>query len=129
MCPVAYLSLWKSWPDQLRGRRNKLKMQMKSRRLPGGSGHGASLERFEPCEGKLSRTVRRGGVGGLTRLRLPGATMFTPEKIHDFFDHTRQLKRDGRARYDIDDVCRWSFFLIDADREKLTRAGRHIEQQ
>ena len=54
--------------------------------------------------------------------------MITSEQIHDFFDRTRQLKRDGRAHFDIDGVCRWSFFLIDADREKLTQAGRHLEQ-
>ena len=54
--------------------------------------------------------------------------MLTLNQIHDFFDHTRQLKQQQRARYDIDQVCRWSYFLIDTDREKLTRAGRHLEQ-
>jgi Regulator of ribonuclease activity B len=55
--------------------------------------------------------------------------MITRETILDFFDHTRQLKREGRARFDIDQVCRWSFFFVDTDREKLTRAGRYVEQQ
>ncbi|MGZ4972159.1 MAG: ribonuclease E inhibitor RraB [Limisphaerales bacterium] len=54
--------------------------------------------------------------------------MITRQQILDFFDHTRQLKREGRAHYDIDQVCRWSYFVIDTDREKLTRAGRHLEQ-
>jgi Protein of unknown function (DUF1260). len=54
--------------------------------------------------------------------------MITPEQIHDFFDHTRQLKREGRAPFDIDQICRWSYFVIDADREKLRRAGRHLER-
>ena len=54
--------------------------------------------------------------------------MITRETILDFFGHTRQLKRDGRTQYDIDQICRWSYFLIDADREKLTQAGRHLEQ-
>jgi hypothetical protein len=54
--------------------------------------------------------------------------MITRETIFNFFDYTRQLKRDGRTHYDIDQICRWSYFLIDADREKLTKAGRHLEQ-
>jgi hypothetical protein len=32
---------------------------------------GVSLERLEPCEGKLSRTVLGGGVGGLTACAYP----------------------------------------------------------
>jgi len=55
--------------------------------------------------------------------------MITRETIIDFFDRTRQLKREGRAQFDIDQVCRWSFLFIDPDREKLTRAGRFVEQQ
>ncbi len=55
--------------------------------------------------------------------------MITREQLIDFFDQTRQLKQDGRARFDIDGVCRWSYFLIDTDREKLTKAGRIMEQQ
>ena len=54
--------------------------------------------------------------------------MITRQQIVDFFDHTRQLKRDGKAHFDIDRVCRWSFFLIDTDREKLARAGKHLER-
>jgi hypothetical protein len=55
--------------------------------------------------------------------------MITSEQIHDLFSHTRRLMHEGRVGYEIDGVCRWSFFLIDADREKLTRAGRHLEQR
>jgi Regulator of ribonuclease activity B len=55
--------------------------------------------------------------------------MITHEQLVGLFDSTRQLKREGRAHYDIDQTCRWSYFLIDTDREKLTRAGRFIEQQ
>jgi hypothetical protein len=54
--------------------------------------------------------------------------MITRDQIVGLFDSTRQLKREGKAHYDIDQVCRWSYFLIDTDREKLTRAGRHLEQ-
>ena len=55
--------------------------------------------------------------------------MITRKTILAFFDHTRQLEREGRARFDIDQVCRWSFFFVDADREKLRRAGHFVEQQ
>jgi hypothetical protein len=55
--------------------------------------------------------------------------MITQQQIADFFQSTRQLKRDGRAHYDIDQTCRWSYFLTDTNREKLTLAGRYIEQQ
>ena len=55
--------------------------------------------------------------------------MITSEQIRDFFDQTRQLKEEGRARFDIDEVCRWSYFFIDTDRKKLTRAGKHLEKQ
>jgi len=54
--------------------------------------------------------------------------MITHEQLVDLFDSTRQLKHEGRAHYDIDQTCRWSYFLIDTDREKLTRAGQFIEQ-
>jgi hypothetical protein len=46
-------------------------MLTRSSRLPGRSGDGVFLERFEPCEGKLSGTVLR-GRGRVNRLRLPG---------------------------------------------------------
>jgi hypothetical protein len=62
-------------------------------------------------------------------LFVPLEPMITRETILDFFEHTRQLKREGRARFDIDQICRWSFFFADTDRKKLTRAGHYIEQR
>lgn len=53
--------------------------------------------------------------------------MITYDQLLDFFESTRQLKRDGRVRYQIDEPCRWSYFLIDPDREKLIQAGRFLE--
>jgi len=55
--------------------------------------------------------------------------MITSAQIHDFFDQTRRLKEEGRARFDIDEVCRWSYFFVDTDRKKLTQAGKHLAKQ
>ena len=44
---------------------------------------GASLDRPEPCEGKLSRTVLR-GCGRVNRLHLPGAVRLPAEPLEEF---------------------------------------------
>ena len=48
--------------------------------------------------------------------------------IEDLFANTRKLRQEGRAKWDIDGVCRWSFFFVDADRERLVRAGEALER-
>lgn len=53
--------------------------------------------------------------------------MIALETLVSFFEDTRELKRTGNARFDIDQVCRWSYFMVDADQAKLTRAGHHLE--
>jgi len=53
--------------------------------------------------------------------------MITYERLVGFFDYTRQLKSEGQANYDIDQLCRWSYFFIDSNRDKLVQAGRHVE--
>jgi hypothetical protein len=47
--------------------------------------------------------------------------------IEDMFQGARRDRRSGRANWDIDDVCRWSFFFVDGDRDKLIRAGLALE--
>ncbi len=54
--------------------------------------------------------------------------MITKETLIEFFDETRKLKTTGRARFDIDKECRWSYFFTDLDRDKLAEAGRHLEE-
>ena len=54
-----------------------------------------ALPRFEPCEGKLSRTVLR-GRGRLNRLRLPGD--FHPISSRPCQAHTRSLRWTPRSR-------------------------------
>jgi hypothetical protein len=53
--------------------------------------------------------------------------MITKETLIAFFDNTRKLNATGKARFDIDHECRWSFFFTDPDRDKLTVAGRYLE--
>ena len=53
--------------------------------------------------------------------------MITVEALQEFFDRTRQLYNEGKAPFDIDGSCRWSFFFVDSDKEKLTQVGLHLE--
>ncbi len=48
--------------------------------------------------------------------------------IEDLFANTRKLRQEGRAEWNVDEVCRWSFFFVDADRERLTKAGEELER-
>jgi len=52
--------------------------------------------------------------------------MIDRQAIEDLFVNTRTLTRDGRAEWDIDAVCRWSFFFVDADRDRLMQAGEDL---
>ena len=53
--------------------------------------------------------------------------MITREILQDFFDNTRNLRDQGKTPFDIDDVCRWSYFFVDIDRDKLTQVGVFLE--
>ena len=55
--------------------------------------------------------------------------MISFETLVSFFEDTRNMKQRGECRFDIDQLCRWSFFMVDHDREKLTLAGRHLESE
>jgi hypothetical protein len=59
-------------PSCPKGIRCILKMN-RYQRTAGRFRKGLALAGFEPCEGKLSRTVLRGGVGGLTACAYPAA--------------------------------------------------------
>ena len=55
--------------------------------------------------------------------------MITLERLYEFFGDTRAMKQKGECRFDIDQVCRWSYFFVDEDREKLVCAGRAMESR
>lgn len=45
--------------------------------------------------------------------------MITRDVLDEFFANTRKLHADGRAEFDIDKLCRWSFFFVDPSEERL----------
>jgi hypothetical protein len=49
-----------------------------------------------------------------------------PALVEWLFSSTRQRKREGRVSWDVDGVCRWSFFFVDEDPERLIRAGEAL---
>jgi len=53
--------------------------------------------------------------------------MITQEQLENFFAETRGTYRSGRSNWSIDDVCRWSYFFVDSDREKLLPIAKHLE--
>ncbi len=53
--------------------------------------------------------------------------MITREQLDTFFSETRALFAEGRAKWRIDNPCRWSYFFVDPSREKLAPVGQHLE--
>jgi hypothetical protein len=53
--------------------------------------------------------------------------MISRQAIQDMFDSSRGAFAAGRMKWDIDQICRWSYFFIDVDRERLLAVGRHLE--
>jgi hypothetical protein len=45
-----------------------------------------------------------------------------------FFNDSRRLREDGKARFDIDDTCRWSYFFVDLSRAKLEPLAGHLQR-
>ncbi|MBV8880502.1 MAG: ribonuclease E inhibitor RraB [Planctomycetaceae bacterium] len=54
--------------------------------------------------------------------------MITRDQVERLFEHTRELRREGRVDWDIDGVCRWTYFFVDSSRARLTRLGEHLAQ-
>jgi hypothetical protein len=54
--------------------------------------------------------------------------VITRDQVQGLFDHTRQLRREGRVDWDIDGLCRWTYFFVDASREKLQKLGETLKR-
>lgn len=52
--------------------------------------------------------------------------MITLTQLEEFFEATRQTYESGRAAWRIDDECRWSYFFVETDREKLMPVATHL---
>lgn len=53
--------------------------------------------------------------------------MIRLEMLQEFFSDTRQKNASASKPWSIDKVCRWSYFFVDEDREKLVPVARHME--
>jgi hypothetical protein len=53
--------------------------------------------------------------------------MITRDVLEQFFDDTRGLRDRGEAKFDIDQVCRWSFFFVDLSTEKLEPVASYLD--
>jgi hypothetical protein len=54
--------------------------------------------------------------------------MISRDTLISFFADTRRLRQDGKAHFDIDDTCRWSYFFVDLSRSKLEPLSDHLQQ-
>jgi Regulator of ribonuclease activity B len=54
--------------------------------------------------------------------------VITRDQIQGLFDHTRRLRREGRVDWDIDGLCRWTYFFVDDSREKLQKLGETLKR-
>lgn len=55
--------------------------------------------------------------------------MITLDMLQAFFSDTRQKNTSTSQTWSIDEVCRWSYFFVDEDSEKLTPLVRHMQAQ
>src|SRR3989337_1149816 len=53
--------------------------------------------------------------------------MISRAAIEELFQHTRRLHREGNTSYDIDGCCRWAYFFLDEDVDKLKQLGIFLE--
>jgi hypothetical protein len=54
--------------------------------------------------------------------------MISRTTLISFFADTRRLRQTGKAHFDVDDICRWSFFFVDPSRSKLEPLAKHLAQ-
>ena len=54
--------------------------------------------------------------------------MITRDQIEGLFEHTRRLRLEGRVEWDIDGLCRWSYYFVDVSKAKLLKLGEHLHK-
>lgn len=67
-------------------------------------------------------------ISAARRSTSPLEAMISRDALVSFFDATRRLRGDGKAHFDIDDTCRWSYFFVDLSRPKLKPLADHLQQ-
>ena len=53
--------------------------------------------------------------------------MITQKMIEGLFERMRRLRAGGRVPWNIDDVCRWSYFFVDSSRDQLIASGKFMK--
>ena len=53
--------------------------------------------------------------------------MITLQQLEHFFSETRSAHEAGRASWSIDGKCRWSYFFVDPEVERLMPVKDHLE--
>lgn len=53
--------------------------------------------------------------------------MISRDDLQRYFIQCRNDRATGTAHFDVDEVCRWSYFFVDTERSNLTRLGLHLE--
>jgi hypothetical protein len=53
--------------------------------------------------------------------------MITQDTLEEFFTRTRALYEQGKSQFEIDQICRWSFFFVDRSPTKLEPVVKHLE--
>lgn len=54
--------------------------------------------------------------------------MITLQQLEVFFSDTREAFEFGRSSWSIDDTCRWSYFFLDPNLNKLESVADHMEK-
>ena len=49
------------------------------------------------------------------------------DTLEEFFSDTRALLRNGRANFNVDEVCLWSFFFVDSSPDAFSSLAAHLE--
>lgn len=52
--------------------------------------------------------------------------MISQQQLDDLFAHTRNIYKGGKCAYNIDDTCRWSYFFVDRDLDRLRPVAEHM---
>jgi len=52
--------------------------------------------------------------------------MITREVIQKFFSDTQDLHGSGKAKFNIDTTCRWSFFFVDPTLSNLEPVAKYL---
>jgi hypothetical protein len=95
------------------------------------TGNDLSMDTISPLPALTQDVVRVGGGSGAIwngPSTSPLEPMISRDTLVSFFADTRRLRHNGKVHFDVDGVCRWSFFFVDPSRSKLEPLAGHLQQ-